>query len=189
MMYIKLFDLKNEMLRSGEYLIDFSTNNFEVNFLDPFLKIQKIFLIEDKHLCRPDMISYDGYGDTDHIDAVLKFNQICNPFSMNIGDLILIPTDASLTRFYKNNATPSKLINNTKALFLDPTRASKQDLNRLNQLSAIAKKKQNGSSTPLPTNLLRPNEVPFKTDGSALIFAPSVSTPRFPTSNNSNINK
>ena len=110
MMYIKLFDLKNEMLRSGEYLIDFSTNNFEVNFLDPFLKIQKIFLIEDKHLCRPDMISYDGYGDTDHIDAVLKFNQICNPFSMNIGDLILIPTDASLTRFYKNNATPSKFL-------------------------------------------------------------------------------
>lgn len=180
-MYIKIFDLKQEMLRNGEYMIDFAENNFEVNYLDPFLKIQRIFLVEDRHICRPDLLSWESYGSTDYISEVLKFNQICNPFSMELYDIIIAPTVESLARFYKKGKINSQQILDTKALFLDPTRASQKDTNRLNQLAKIAQKRKNGSSQPKPTNLLRPGEVPFTTDGNVIRLAPSVSSPRFPT--------
>ncbi len=182
-MIIKLLDLKDEMLRNGEYLIDFTENNFTVNYLDPYLAISRIILVEDRHLCRPDLICWESFGNLDYIDAILKFNQITNPFSMEEFDLVLIPATRSLDRFYKKEKKQSRIIKDTKALFIDPTRASEKDKNRLDQLEKIAQKRKNGSSTPKPTNLLRPGEVPFSTDGRRLIFAPSVSTPRFPTSN------
>lgn len=181
-MYIKLFDLKNEMLRNGEYIMDFTDNNFKVNYKDPYLRIQKVILVEDKHLCRPDLLSFEAYGNTDYIDAILKFNQICNPFSIELYDIIVVPTSDSLVRFYQKNANNSQLTKDTKALFLDPKRASQKDINRLKQLQKISTKRKNGSIEPKPTNLLRPGEVPFSTDGTRLIFAPSVSSPRFPSS-------
>jgi len=183
-MYIKLFDLKDSMVRTNETLIDFTENNFTVNYLDPFLRIQKVMLVEDRHICRPDILCFDAFGNIEYIDAILKFNQICNPFSMELYDIIVVPSPDSLVRFYKKETKTTQETKDTKALFIDPTRASQKDINRLNQLAAIASKRKNGSSTPKPTNLLRNGEVPFSTDGTRLIFAPSVSTPRFPSSNN-----
>jgi hypothetical protein len=180
-MYIRLLDLKDEMVRNGEYLMDFSENNFEVNYGHPNLIIQKIFIIEEKHLCRPDLLSWEAYSSVDYIDAILKFNQICNPFSIDLDDIIVIPTLNSLNYFYKKSKKSAQQVKDTKALFLDPTRASQKDINRINQLAKIASKRKNGSSSPKPTNLLRPGEVPFSTDGKVLRFAPSISSPRFPT--------
>lgn len=177
-MIIKLLDLKDEMLRNGEMLIDFTENNFEVNYADPFISLSKVILVEDKHLCRLDLLSYEAYGDINYMDVILKFNQITNPFSMDIYDLILIPTLRSIDRFYKKEKKITRLIKDTKSLFIDPTRASEKDQNRLKQLEEISKKRKNGSLQPKPTNLLRSNEVPFLADGSRLILAPTISSRR-----------
>lgn len=182
-MYIKLFDLKDEMLRNGEKMIDFTENNFKVNYADSLVKLQRIMLVEDRHICRPDLICFEVFGNLDYIDAILKFNQITNPFSMELYDIIAIPTVASLVRMYQKETRVSQFTRDTKALFLDPKRASQKDINRMKQLAKIASKRKNGSTTPKPTNLLRDGEVPFIADGQRLIFAPSVSTPRFPSSN------
>jgi len=185
-MVIKLLDLKDEMLRNGEFLIDFTENNFRVNYIDPNLVIRRVLLVEEKHICRLDLICWEAYGSLDYIDGLMKFNQITNPFSIDLYDLILIPSPTSLDRFYRKDKKQSRIIKDTKSLFIDPTRASEKDKTRIEQLEKISKKRRNGSSSPKPTNLLREGEVPFSTDGRRLIFAPTVSTPRFPTSNNSN---
>lgn len=185
-MVIRLLDLKDEMMRNGEFLIDFTENNFRVNYLDPDLTIKRVILVEDEQICRLDLICFEAYGNLDYIDALLKFNQITNPFSIDEFDLILVPSEASLNKYYKKEKKLSKIIKDTKSLFLDPSKASEKDKTRLEQLEKIAKKRKNGSVTPKPTNLLREGEVPFSTDGRRLIFAPTVSTPRFPSSNDSN---
>ena len=182
-MYIKLFDLKDEMLSNGDFMLDFTENNFKVNYNDRLVKIQRIMLIEDRHICRPDLLCYEIFGNIDYIDAILKFNQICNPFSMELYDIIAVPTRDSLVRMYQKESKVSQNTRDTKALFLDPKRASQKDINRMKQLAKIASKRKNGSTTPKPTNLLREGEVPFLADGQRLIFAPSVSSPRFPSSN------
>ncbi len=172
-MVIKLFDLKNEMLRNGETMIDFLSNNFLVNYFDPQLEIARLMLVEERHLCRLDLLSYEAYQSIDYVDVIMKFNQITNPFSMQINDIIVFPTKASVSRFYQQEALRNdKLILDTKALFIDPSRASKKDKARLEQLQKIADKRKNGSKEIKPANLLKTGEVPFVTDGTALTFSP-----------------
>lgn len=183
MIQLHLFDLKSEMLRNREYVIDFLENNFNVNYSNPYLKINKIILVEDRYLGRLDLLSYDAYGDVNSMDIIMKFNQICNPFSMNLFDIIAIPDAESARQFYqKEKLATVKSIKDTKALFIDPTRASQKDQERIKQLEALANKRENGSTEVKPTNLLRNGEIPFSTDGTRLVFAPSISKPRFPNS-------
>jgi len=176
-MEIPILKLKSEMVKNGITMIDFLENNFKVSYADPNLIISKVFLAEEKHICRPDMISYDGYASVNYTDGILKFNQITNPFSIEINDFIIIPDLASLIRFYREDKLiTSNGVADTKSLFIDPTKASQKDLARLQQLQKIANRRANGSSEIKPTNLLRKGEVPFKTDGNQVIFAPSIST-------------
>lgn len=161
------------MLRNGETMIDFLSNNFLVNYFDPQLEIARIMLVEERHLCRIDLLSYEAYQSIDYVDVVMKFNQITNPFSMQINDIIVFPTKASVNRFYQQEALRNdKLILDTKALFIDPARASQKDKARLEQLQKIADKRKNGSKEIKPANLLKTGEVPFVTDGTALTFSP-----------------
>jgi len=184
-MIIHLFDLKREMEKEGIMLLDFMENNFKVDYAYPNLTISKIFLVEDRHLCRPDLMAYEAYGNVDYVDIVLKFNQITNPFSMELYDLIVIPNISSAQRFYQqDNTKTNKQINDTKALFIDPTRASKKDLERLKLLEKIAKESKNGATEIKPTNLLREGEVPFTSNGDIIIFAPNSSAPRSVPTNN-----
>jgi hypothetical protein len=175
-MQIHLTDLKAEMIKDGVKMMDFLENNFKVSYSDPSMQISKVFLIEERHLGRPDLLSWESYQSVDYVDMILKFNQISNPFSMELYDFIVIPTLQSGLRYYRQDRLrASKYINDTKALFLDPSKASTKDLARLKQLEKIAKRKQNGSTEIKPTNLLRANEVPYTTDGNTIVFAPSVS--------------
>ena len=167
------------MINKGITSLDFMENNFRVNLGDPKLIVSKIFLIEEKHLCRPDMLSYDAYADVNYVDIILKFNHISNPFSMELYDLIIVPQLRTAIKFYqKDPLKTEKILNDTKGLFVDPTRASKKDQERLKMLQEIAKKSKNGSSEIKPTNLLRDGEVPFTTNGDIIVFAPNSSAPR-----------
>lgn len=174
-MEIPILNLKSEMIKDGITMIDFLENNFKVTF-DRRLIINKVFLIQEKHICRPDMISYDAYNSVNYVDGLLKFNQICNPFSMEINDFIVIPDLGSLMRFYREDKLKTtKEVLDTKSLFIDPSKASQKDLARLQQLQKIANRRANGSTEIKPTNLLRKGEVPYKADGNQIIFAPSIS--------------
>ena len=176
-MKIHLFDLKSEMQKDGITMLDFLENNFKVVYSDPNLEISKVFFLEEYHLCRPDLISWEAYYDVNYVDIILKFNQITNPFSLSVGDFILAPNLSSAIRYYRRDKLKAtKLVNDTKSLFVDPTKASQKDLARLKQLEKIAAKRNNGSTEIKPTNLLRNNEVPFTTDGTSITFAPSIST-------------
>lgn len=178
-MKIHLFDLKAEMQNSGEKIINFLDNNFTVNYYDPHLRVIKVISVEERHLCNPFLLAFEAYGNNDSVDILLKFNQITNPFSIDLYDIILVPELNAARRFYKKSKDSiPKAAKDTKALFIDPTRASKKDVARLEQLQKLANKRSKGSAQAKPTNLLRDGEVPFSTDGQRLVFAPSISKPR-----------
>ena len=40
----------------------------------------------------PDLISYDAYGDTMYGDVICKLNGISNPFELNSGTKLVVPT-------------------------------------------------------------------------------------------------
>jgi hypothetical protein len=189
-MNIHLFDLKSEMIERGITSLDFMENNFKVNYADPKLIISKVFLIEDRHLCRPDLVSFDAYGSVEYVDIIMKFNHISNPFSMELYDAIIVPKINTAIRFYRKDPLKTeKILNDTKGLFVDPTRASKKDQERLKMLQEIAKKSKNGATEIKPTNLLREGEVPFTSNGDVIIFAPNSSAPRQKVNSNDSLIK
>lgn len=172
-MKIRILDIKTEMEVEGMKILDFTSASFRVNYYDPRLRIDKIVRCEERHIARPDLIAYEAYKNIDNTDVILKINQITNPFSINEGDILVIPNLLTITSFYespeKSNDIP-KL--NTKFLFIDPSRASQKDVNRLKQLERISRSRRNGSKENKPTNLLREGEAPFRTQNGALRLSP-----------------
>lgn len=160
-MKFRLLDLKTAMITGGVNKIDFLQSNLNINFLDTDIRIQDAFIVDEQILCRPDIISSRSYGSSDHVDVVLKFNQITNPFSMAIGDIIITPTLNSINKFYKEDILLfNQVENKVKWLFIDETKATKEDVNRLKHVEKIAKR-TSSPDIPAPTNLLRPTEKSF----------------------------
>lgn len=54
---------------------------------------------EEKYIGRPDLISLDAYGDPMFADVICKLNGISNPFELNIGMRIIIPSPSDITEF------------------------------------------------------------------------------------------
>jgi len=174
-MKIYIFDLKEMMNREGINMFDFLENNFKVSF-DPInIQIDRVFMINEFHLARPDSLSIAAYGTDNHVDILLKFNGISNPFSMDLGDIIIVPELNDALLKYIKIKPKQTIIKDTKSLYIDPSKASTHDINRLNMLSKIAAVTKNGASEIKPTNLLRKDETPFTTDGTVILLAPSIS--------------
>lgn len=75
------------------------------NLLDQTFEIPKsgfsfnILDVSKEYIARPDLISLDAYGDTGYADIICKINGISNPFELNEGMEIIIPTLTSITEF------------------------------------------------------------------------------------------
>lgn len=75
------------------------------NFLDKTFDIPsqgfnfKVFTVTEEYIARPDLISYDAYGDSMYADIICKINGISNPFELNTGMTLLIPALESINNF------------------------------------------------------------------------------------------
>jgi NDP-sugar pyrophosphorylase family protein len=165
-MEFHLFDLKNEMVKNGITMLDFHENNFEVN-ISPFddLKIDKILILDESYEGRPDLLAFrSGQKTADALDIILKFNQITNPFSIQSGDIIVIPNLVDAQKFYKKEKTSTKTVIDFQKMYIDESKKSTVDSQRIRQLAKIAKRRANGATQIMPTNLLRAGEKAFTID-------------------------
>jgi len=60
----------------------------------------EIFKVDKAHIARPDLISKVYYGSDSYGDLICKLNGISNPFEINEGDIIILPTSGMLDRFF-----------------------------------------------------------------------------------------
>ena len=54
---------------------------------------------EEKYIGRPDLISLDAYGDPIFADVICKINGISNPFELNVGMTLIIPSPSDVFSF------------------------------------------------------------------------------------------
>lgn len=54
---------------------------------------------EEKYIGRPDIISIDAYGDPMFADVICKLNGISNPFELNVGMTLIIPSPSIIFDF------------------------------------------------------------------------------------------
>lgn len=80
-----------------------------INLNDPTFQIPKEYAYEimevtEKYVARPDILSSDIYGDSLYSDLLCKLNGISNPFELNVGMILVIPSPDCIMDFMK---TPS----------------------------------------------------------------------------------
>jgi len=170
-MIFKNLDLKDTKQFRGETILDLAEPTLIIDTQSRKFKVTRLFLVNEHYVMRPDLISFAVYGSPDYVDIILKANQISNPFTIDIGDILLIIDKDLAQGFYKKPKKPKTEIDQTKSLFLNPERASKKDIARIKSLQKIADRKSNGASQVKPTNLKRPGEDTFTFAGGNIKIA------------------
>ena len=137
-------------------MFDFKSNNY-LNF--------SVYRVPKNYEMRPDLISQSVYNNTLYAEFILKYNAISNPFSIDSGDIILIPSlDTAKQNIKKRGEeaddSDAKRIRNSYK-YIDPTKAPKKDGN-LNKFENrdLSSKKGGGQleDGALPPNIAQEGE-------------------------------
>lgn len=156
-MEIKSLTLKDKLVDDkGEEFLDLSVSSIRAGS-DPL--IQGIYVVDEETEMRVDLISYKFYGTFENIDVILKANNIFNPFSIQQGDVLIIPRIDSDNEIYASPQEGKK--RDLRAQFTDIKRLSQKDKNRIERIKEKAKGKAGAVSNPLPPNIL-PTDKPAK---------------------------
>jgi hypothetical protein len=97
MLISKLLRLKNTFTKeNGDVIVDLASATFSFE-TDAGISEAYIRVSEEEQM-RPDLLSVRMYGEQRFYEALLKYNGISNPFSIQRYDLLLVPPYKSLER-------------------------------------------------------------------------------------------
>lgn len=96
--------LNNKKTIFSDWLQDNVINLGDSSFRIPDKYAYEILEVTDRYIARPDILSYDIYGDSLYSDLLCKLNGISNPFELNEGMILVIPSPDCIMDFMK---TPS----------------------------------------------------------------------------------
>jgi len=163
--------------KDGNVFVDLTSRSLRYN---SNADVINAYYVGEDMIMRADLISQAAYGNTDNYDLILKYNGISNPFSIDEGDLILIP---SLDFMYESLETPeqedasekvrNQYLSTSKQAKLDPKKIAYDE--SIKQLRKSTKG-GNFSSYNLPPNLAEPGESEGKVlENSSIILGQDVS--------------
>lgn len=90
MLVSKLLRLKNTFTKpNGDTIADLTSATFDYEkgngLSDGYIRVN------EEERMRPDLISVRMYSDQKYYEALLKYNGISNPFSIDLNDILLVP--------------------------------------------------------------------------------------------------
>ena len=91
--------LNNKKEIESDYLGETIYNMLDFTFEIPASYTYNVFDVTHEYIARPDLISYDAYGDTMFADIICKLNGISNRFELNVGMKLLIPSPECIMDF------------------------------------------------------------------------------------------
>lgn len=115
MLVTKLLRLKNPFTKpNGDQVVDLISSTF--SFDKDRGTNEGATIVQKEEAMRPDLVSVRLYGDQRYYEALLKYNGISNPFSIDYNDLLIAPNFASLDAML----TVPKQVNDKGAQQKDP---------------------------------------------------------------------
>jgi len=112
--------------RNGEDIIDLTKKSMDFKS-ETVQRIREQYVSEE-HQMRPDLISFQNYGEDGFWDLILKFNGISNPFALSSDDVLSIPdTQYMLRQLYVETTNNNKIIQETKKQYVDTSKKPKLD--------------------------------------------------------------
>lgn len=97
MLNYSILNLKKEI--HSDYLAEDIWNMLDNTFTIPDEYSYNIFKVSKEYIARPDLISLDAYGDTMYTDVICKLNGLSNPFELNEGMKLIVPTPDYVSKF------------------------------------------------------------------------------------------
>jgi len=152
-MDIKSLTLKNKLIidKTGEGYWDLTAPSF---IYDSDLGVRALHYVMQDQIGRIDKISNIYFGSGEFIDAICVVNNIFNPFSVNEGDILIIPNLSRKDLVYKR-PNPASRPNAVQEAYVDTGRQSEKDQSRIQRLIEKAKTKEAGVKQPMPPNMLQ----------------------------------
>jgi hypothetical protein len=155
-MNVKSLTLKNKLTldKTGEGYWDLTAPSF---IYDSDLGVRALHYVTMDQIGRIDKISEIYFGSGEFIDAICVVNNIFNPFSVNEGDVLVIPNLKRKDIVYKK-PNPATTPNTAQAAYIDTGRQSEKDQGRMQRLIEKAKSSEAGVKQPMPPNMLQPGQ-------------------------------
>ena len=91
--------LNNKKQIYSDWLQESVINLTDKTFRIPNSYEYEILEVTDRYIARPDILSKDIYGDVLYSDLLCKLNGISNPFELNKGMLLVIPSPDCIMDF------------------------------------------------------------------------------------------
>lgn len=91
--------LNNKKEIYSNWLQDNIINLCDSSFIIPDSYQYEILEVTEKYIARPDLLSLDIYGDSLFADLLCKLNGISNPFELNKGMVLIIPSPDNIMNF------------------------------------------------------------------------------------------
>ena len=121
--------LNNKKTIKSDWLSDTIYNLNEQTFTIPKMYSYEVIEVDEKYIARPDLLSYDIYGDTLYTDVLCKLNGISNPFELNKGMLLIIPSPENILDFISKSEDNEDKSNNLSK----PTAKTKKEKRKANE--------------------------------------------------------
>jgi hypothetical protein len=93
--------LNNKRTIHSEWLGETIINLNDPSFIIPDTFQYEILEVTERYIARPDILSNDIYGDSLYSDLLCKLNGISNPFELNAGMILIIPSPDCIMDFMK----------------------------------------------------------------------------------------
>lgn len=173
MLLIETLRNKPEIEKNGELIRDLT--NPSVEFRGEMFVIGTAVIGRDL-VMRPDLVAKEYFRNSNKFDYILKFSGVSNPFSIDEGDVLLIPSDEDMKIAFKPKTTkdPAASQKEVAKKFFDPNRLSKKDQKRLELLKQKSTQLDNGSKTNLPPNFAEPGSQEITVKDGKVIFGNDV---------------
>ena len=91
--------LNNKTNIYSEWLQENIINLCDYTFKIPEKYDYEILEVTERYIARPDILSMDIYGDVIYSDLLCKLNGISNPFELNVGMILVIPSPDCIMDF------------------------------------------------------------------------------------------
>ena len=169
----KVFNPDPVLMRGNQGIWDLT--NSSLSFKNVNVQIKKVYYYTEDDQMRPDLVAMYNYGDQGYMGSLLKFNGYSNPFAVDTGQILYIPSDRSIKDGFEQKKKEDKGGNTNTS----PASAFKKNQERKIAKPSEGRKKyletkiKNQPSQILPPNMMQPGESSVIRQGGKIIFAPN----------------
>lgn len=164
-------------LDDGTEILDLTQQSLDIKQDQPMINF---VLVNDETAMRVDAISQIALSSVIHTEKMLKFNDISNPFIIDVGDILFVPDLVYANINMRGGSGRDRQKFDLREQYIDPEKISKLDptLGKFDQRNKPKKADPSKTTPPLPPNFANIGEKEIEIKGGKIYFGPNVSKDR-----------